>query len=244
MPNCNSGRPGPIRALAPRVSVLPAGPRAEPARPRHGYGRHMPRSPSWLARGDELILVRHGSTDWSVSLRHTGRSDVPLNEAGRRQAVLVGRRVSGLKFAFVATSPMSRAADTCRLAGIEGRAEILADLREWDYGDYEGMTTAEITSVRPGWDLWRDGCPHGESAKEVGERADRVIEAFRLAGGAGIVFAHGHLLRVLAARWLGLPPSGGRLLVLDAGGTCVLSRERDTPVLALWNLPPGGLPAG
>jgi probable phosphoglycerate mutase len=183
----------------------------------------------------EVVLVRHGETEWSRSGRHTGRTDVPLTDLGRHQAELLGRRLRGRSFALVLTSPLGRARETCRLAGL-GEGGLLRDeLREWDYGEYEGITTPEIRSRRPDWFLWRDGCPGGETAAEVGARADRVVAELRAAGGDCAVFGHGHMLRVLAARWLGLPPGEGRLLGLSTATLSVLGYERETPVLWLWN---------
>jgi probable phosphoglycerate mutase len=183
----------------------------------------------------EVVLVRHGETEWSRSGRHTGRTDVPLTDLGRHQAELLGRRLRGRSFALVLTSPLGRARETCRLTGL-GEGGLLRDeLREWDYGEYEGITTPEIRSRRPDWFLWRDGCPGGETAAEVGARADRVVAELRAAGGDCAVFGHGHMLRVLAARWLGLPPGEGRLLGLSTATLSVLGYERETPVLWLWN---------
>jgi probable phosphoglycerate mutase len=158
-------------------------------------------------------------------------------EAGRRQAEAVGallRRYGLTEFAQVLTRPLIRAWDTCTLAGFEGEAD--PDLVEWDYGAYEGITTADIQQTRPGWDLWSDGVPEGETAAEVGRRADRVVERARSVAGDTLAVAHGHLLRVLAARWLGLPPAAGRLFVLDAGALSILSSEHDRPAVLLWNL--------
>jgi broad specificity phosphatase PhoE len=189
-----------------------------------------------------LVLLRHGATEWSQSGQHTGRTDIPLLEAGRRQAEAVGAllRLYGLtEFAQVLTSPLVRAFDTCTLAGFDG--EVDPDLMEWDYGAYEGITTAEIQQNRPGWDLWSDGVPEGETAAEVGRRADRVVERVKAVDGDTLAVAHGHLLRVLAARWLRLPPAAGRLFMLDAGALCILSAEHDRPAVLMWNLvtPPG-----
>jgi broad specificity phosphatase PhoE len=184
-----------------------------------------------------LVLLRHGATEWSQSGQHTGRTDIPLLDAGRRQAEEVGAllRLYGLTgFAQVLTSPLVRAYDTCTLAGYEG--EIDHDLVEWDYGAYEGITTADILKTRPGWDLWSDGVPGGETATEVGRRADRVVERARSVAGDTLAVAHGHLLRVLAARWLGLPPAAGRLFMLDAGALSILSFEHDRPAVLMWNL--------
>ena len=183
----------------------------------------------------ELYLVRHGETEWSHDGRHTGRTDIPLTPRGRHEAELVGRYLTGHRFVLVLTSPLARAAETCRLAGFAGVALERADLREWDYGEYEGRTTSEIREERPGWTLWRDGVPGGESVEEVGSRADAVIAEARAAGGDVALFAHGHLLRILAARWLGLPARDGALLALDPATVSILGYERETSVVRLWN---------
>lgn len=182
-------------------------------------------------------LVRHGETEWSRSGRHTGRTDVTLADAGREQAAAVGRHLATVapSPALVLTSPLRRAADTCRLAGLGEGAVVDEDLVEWDYGAFEGRTTEEIRRDRPGWTLWTDGVPQGESASDVGRRADRVVQRALAAGGDVVVFAHGHLLRVLAARWVGLPPAAGRILALAAGSVSALGFERDVPVVASWN---------
>jgi broad specificity phosphatase PhoE len=184
----------------------------------------------------EAVLVRHGETEWSKALKHTGRTDVPLTERGRREAELVGEALRGREFALVLTSPLRRATDTAKLAGFPD-AEPRDDLSEWDYGDYEGRLTAEIREETPGWTIWRNGAPHGESPAEVGARADRALEEMRSAGGDVLVFAHGHLLRALAARWLGLVPSEGRLFALDSATLSALGYERETPVIRSWNVP-------
>ncbi|HUK95676.1 MAG TPA: histidine phosphatase family protein [Gaiellaceae bacterium] len=183
----------------------------------------------------EVVLVRHGETEWSREGRHTGRTDIPLTEAGRQEAQAVGAALARHRFALVLTSPLARAAETCRLAGLGDAAEERDDLREWDYGAYEGRTTDEIRAERPGWSLWADGAPDGETAAEVGERADRVIAELRSVGGDVAVFAHGHLLRVVAARWLGLEPDAGRLFALDPATISILGYEREAPVIRLWN---------
>ena len=183
----------------------------------------------------ELYLVRHGETEWSRDGRHTGRTDVPLTAHGRHQAELVGRYLGGHRFALVLTSPLARAVETCTLAGLGGVALERDDLREWDYGEYEGRTTSEIREERPGWTLWRDGVPGGETVEAVGARADAVIAEARGAGGDVAVFAHGHLLRILAARWLGLPPRDGALLALDPATVSILGYEREQSVVDLWN---------
>jgi probable phosphoglycerate mutase len=181
------------------------------------------------------VLVRHGETEWSRTGRHTGRTDIPLTEKGRRGALMVAARLRGCGFAKVLTSPLRRALETCRLAGFGDVEQVRGDLVEWDYGAYEGRTTAEIRAERPGWSLWTDGVPRGETAEDVGRRADRVIEELRSAGGDVAVFAHGHILRVLAARWIGLPPDAGRLLALGTTTVSVLGYERETPVIIRWN---------
>ena len=188
--------------------------------------------------GGEVVLVRHGETEWSRTGKHTGRTDVELTEAGRRQARALGAELSGRRFARVLTSPLRRASETCLLAGYGDVAEVRDELREWDYGEYEGRKTVEIREEHPGWTLWRDGVPGGETADEVGARADRVIAELRELGGDAAVFAHGHILRVLAARWLGLEPTAGRLFALDTATVSVLGYERETAALRLWNKPP------
>lgn len=185
--------------------------------------------------GPEIVLVRHGETEWSRSGRHTGTTDVPLTEAGREQARRLAARVAGRSYARVLTSPLGRARETCRLAGLERDAEVRSELAEWDYGEYEGRTTADIRRERPGWTVWRDGCPGGETAADVGRRLEPVLEELRSAGGDVAVFAHGHVLRVLSARWIGLPPDAGARLALDTAAVSVLGYERETPAVRLWN---------
>ncbi len=184
----------------------------------------------------QLWLVRHGETAWSATGKHTGRTDVPLTDEGREAAEHLTQTLAGNTFALVLTSPMSRARDTCVLAGLGDRVEVTADLCEWDYGDYEGLTTAEIRETRPGWNVFADGCPGGESPEQVGERADRVVARVRDIDGDAIVFSHGHLLRVLAARWVGLPPQAGAHLALATASVSVLGWERETPVITSWDL--------
>jgi len=183
----------------------------------------------------EIVLVRHGETLWTRSGQHTGRTDIPLTDEGRRQSELVGQAVRDRAFALVLTSPLQRAAETCRLAGLGGVALVRDELAEWDYGAYEGRKTVDIREERPGWSLWRDGVPDGETAADVGRRADRVVEELRSVDGDAVVFAHGHLLRVLASRWLGLEPTEGRLFALDPATLSILGYERETPVIRLWN---------
>jgi broad specificity phosphatase PhoE len=190
-------------------------------------------SPSHSAH--EVVLVRHGETEWSRAGRHTGRTDVPLTEQGRRQAEAVGAALRDREFALVLTSPLGRALETCRLAGFGDRAQPRDELMEWDYGAYEGRTTAEVREQRPGWTLWRDGVPKGETVEQVGERVDRVLDEIRALDGDALLFAHGHVLRVLTARWLELEPGAGRLFALDPATLSILGHERETPVIQLWN---------
>jgi broad specificity phosphatase PhoE len=187
----------------------------------------------------EIVTVRHGETEWSAAGKHTSRTDLSLTEEGRRRAALLADELAGRSFSLVLSSPLRRARETCELAGLGDRAELTDDLREWDYGEYEGLTTPEIRSTRPDWVLWRDGCPGGESPAQVGERADRALTRLRDAGGDAIAFAHGHILRVLAARWLGMEVAAGARLALSAGSISVLGFERETEVLRLWNSTPG-----
>lgn len=189
-----------------------------------------------------LFVLRHGETAWSLARRHTGRSDIPLTEHGREQAVAAGslvRRLHGNEtpWSLALTSPLRRAADTARLAGLDAAPDDR--LREWNYGDYDGVTTAAIRAERPGWDLWRDGCPGGEDGPQVAARVDALLaERVRPAAAEGdvILVAHSHLLRVLAARWLGFDVDGGRHFVLDPAHVGVLGREHEDPVLVGWNL--------
>jgi broad specificity phosphatase PhoE len=183
----------------------------------------------------EIVLVRHGETEWSRAGKHTGRTEVELTEAGRKQAQIVGAALRNRHFAAVWTSPLSRAAETCRLAGFGDVAVPRHELMEWDYGEYEGRTTTEIRRERPGWTLWRDGVPVGETAAQVGARVDRLVADSESAGGDVLLFAHGHVLRVLAARWLGLEPGAGRLFALDPATLSVLGYERETRIIRLWN---------
>ena len=184
---------------------------------------------------DRVVVVRHGETEWSRSGRHTGRTDIPLTAEGRRQAALTGARLSKFSSSLVLTSPLQRAAETCRLAGLGDRAVVDVDLEEWDYGEYEGLTTREILKTRPKWWLWTDGCPGGEQPADVAARADRVVALFREHEGNVIVFAHGHMLRVLAVRWLGAEAAFGAHLVLSTAAMCVLGREHGVPVILTWN---------
>ena len=188
----------------------------------------------------EIVLVRHGETEWSLNGQHTSRTDLPLTVKGRERAKRLGPALADRSFALVLTSPLLRARETCRIAGYGDRAEICEDLREWDYGEYEGLTTPQIREANPGWSLWRAGCPGGERPSQVGARADRAIERLRSGAGDGnaLAFAHGHIFRVLTARWLQMEPSGGSRFVLSAGAVCVLGYERETEVIQLWNREP------
>lgn len=185
----------------------------------------------------EILLARHGETEWSRDLKHTGRTEIPLTKRGRAEAELLRPALAGRSFARVLSSPLGRALDTCRLAGLGDEVELTDDLLEWDYGEYEGIATVEIHRERPDWYLWRDGCPGGETAEEVGERVDRVIARVGELDADVALFAHGHVLRVLAARWMGLGPESGALLKLDTGTLSALGYERRTRVLTLWNSP-------
>jgi broad specificity phosphatase PhoE len=184
-----------------------------------------------------IYLARHGETAWSLSGRHTGRTDLPLTERGERNARALGERLRGLEFAKVLTSPLRRAVRTCELAGFGSMAEIDSDLVEWDYGQYEGRRTAEIHAERPDWQLFRDGCPGGESPDQVGARADRLVGRVRAIKGEVLVFSSGHFLRVLAARWLGLDAAGGRYLLLSTASLSALGYEHNLaqPAIRLWN---------
>jgi broad specificity phosphatase PhoE len=184
----------------------------------------------------EVVLLRHGETEWSASGRHTGRTDVPLTERGRQQARALGTAVAGRHFAEVLTSPLQRASETCRLAGLDGT--VVEDVREWDYGDHEGRTTPEIREEVPGWTVWRGPVPGGERPEDVAARADRVVARLLEAGGDAAVVSHGHFLRVLAARWLELHPVEGRRFALDTATVSVLGTEREARVVRLWNAPP------
>ena len=183
----------------------------------------------------ELVLVRHGETEWSRSMRHTGNTDIPLTAEGEAAARRMAERLAGREFALVLTSPMQRARETARLAGFGDRAEVDEDLRERDYGDYEGVTTKEVRKTIPGWDVWHDEVPNGETLAQVGARADRVIERALAADGDTLIFAHSHLLRTLGARWIGLAPDGGGKLVLSTATLSTLGFERERRVLRGWN---------
>jgi len=185
-----------------------------------------------------IYVARHGETAWSLSGQHTGLTDLPLTERGERNARRLGKRLKGLAFTKVFTSPLQRAARTCELAGFGAGTEIDRDLLEWNYGEYEGRRTAEILAERPDWQLFRDGCPGGESPDQIGARADRVVSRLRAIQGDVLLFSSGHFLRVLAARWLGLEPAGGRYFLLSTASLGMLAYEHSSPsepVIRLWN---------
>ncbi len=184
---------------------------------------------------DDVWLVRHGETEWARLGRHTGRTDIPLTDLGRDQARALGRRLAGHVFALVLTSPLSRAADTAALAGFGAVAIRDPDLQEWDYGDLEGRLTVDIQEIHRGWSIWHGPWPGGETIADVGVRADRVLTRLAAVDGDALVVAHGHLLRVLAARWLGLPPASGGLFALGTATVSRLGHERETAVIESWN---------
>ena len=193
-----------------------------------------------MAQG--IWLIRHGETEWSRSGAHTGRTDLPLTAAGRDNAAAIGRWLKGRAFALVLTSPMERARDTCRLAGYGDAAQVDPNLCEWDYGDYEGRVTPDIQKERPGWSLWRDGVPNGESIEEVAVRAEAVLARAVAADGDTALFAHGHILRILTACWLQLDPRCGSLFALSTASVSTLGYERETRVISCWNLLPSASP--
>jgi broad specificity phosphatase PhoE len=182
----------------------------------------------------DVWLVRHGATEWSEAGRHTSTTDLPLTPAGEDAARAVAAKLRGHDFALVLTSPLVRARRTAELAGFAS-AEVDDDLREWDYGDYEGLTTDEIRETVPGWRVFSDPCPGGETSEQVGGRLDRVVARCRAAEGDSLLFGHGHALRVLTARWLALPVTDGRLFVLETATVSVLGHERESPALLRWN---------
>ncbi|HZA56769.1 MAG TPA: histidine phosphatase family protein [Candidatus Udaeobacter sp.] len=185
-----------------------------------------------------IYLTRHGETAWSLSGQHTGLTDLPLTERGERNARRLGERLKGLTFTKVLTSPLQRAARTCELAGFGAVAEVDSDLLEWNYGEYEGRRTAEILAERPDWQLFRDGCPGGESPQQAAARADRVVSRLRAIHGDVLLFSSGHFLRMLGARWLGLEPAAGRYFLLSTASLGMLAYEHNSlsePVIRLWN---------
>jgi len=185
----------------------------------------------------QVYLIRHGETEWSLSGQHTGITDIPLTENGRRIAKLLAPALAKETFALVLTSPLQRARRTCELAGLGERAEIDRDLMEWDYGEYEGLTPKEIHARAPGWMLFSDGCPGGETPERVSARIDRVIARTRAVQGQVALFAHGHVFRVFAARWLGLPAAAGGHFLLDTATLNILSYYHGIPALKRWNAP-------
>jgi len=184
-----------------------------------------------------LFCIRHGETDWSLSGQHTGVTDIPLTDNGRELAKRLRQPLSRQTFSLVLVSPLKRALETCALAGLADDAEIDTDLMEWNYGDFEGRTAAEIRADNPNWLVFRDGCPNGETPEEVACRADRIIARALTIEGDVALFAHGHILRTLAARWIGLPPQGGMHFLLDTGTLCVLGFYRGVPAIKTWNAP-------
>jgi probable phosphoglycerate mutase len=197
---------------------------------------HMTQTPT-PPKLPSLFIARHGETAWSLSGQHTGLTDLPLTERGLRNARLLGERLHGLTFTRVFTSPLQRASKTCELAGFGALAEIDRDLVEWNYGEYEGLRSAEIQARHPGWQIFHDGCPGGESPDQIGARADRVVKRVRAVAGDVLIFSSAHFLRTLAARWLGLEPAAGRLLLLDTASLSTLSYEHNLsqPAVQLWN---------
>ena len=188
-----------------------------------------------MAHQHRIWLVRHGETEWSKSGQHTGRTDIPLTATGERQGQALGRHLAGRQFALVLTSPLARARETCRLSGFAVAAQESEDLLEWNYGIYEGRTTAAVRVEQPGWSIWATPVPQGETVEQVGERALRVIERAEAAAGDVALFAHAHILRILAACWMALPPIYGRHLTLSTASLSVLGYERETRVIQVWN---------
>lgn len=195
----------------------------------------MPETTS-SAPGD-VLLIRHGETEWSRSGQHTGSTDIPLTEAGRLAAKRLRPVLDTMEFSLVLSSPLNRALETCELAGLGNRMRIDPNLSEWDYGKYEGLTPAQIHRTAPGWLVFNDGCPGGESPEQIGQRVDRVIQGVREHGGRVALFAHGHVLRVFAACWIGLPPSAGSYFLLDTSTLSILSYYRGLPAIRCWNAP-------
>lgn len=185
----------------------------------------------------DIWLIRHGETEWSRAGKHTGRTDAPLTADGQRQALAIGQALRGKAFSLVLTSPLARARETCRLAGYGAQSRVDPDLAEWDYGIFEGRTTPEIRKELPDWSIWTTGVPNGEAIEDVMRRAECVIDAVSKVEGDVILFAHGHILRILTARWLGLPPQDGRLFALDTASISVIGYERETRVIRTWNRP-------
>jgi broad specificity phosphatase PhoE len=184
-----------------------------------------------------VFLIRHGETEWSLSGQHTGTTDIPLTENGRATARALAPILDRITFAAVVTSPLVRARQTCELVGLSARASVDRDLTEWNYGEYEGLTPQQIHATAPGWMLFKDGCPGGETPEDVRARVDRAIARARAAEGDVALFAHGHFFRVLAARWIGLPASAGAHFLLETGTVCVLTEYRGNPAIKRWNAP-------
>jgi len=185
----------------------------------------------------KVYLLRHGETEWSLNGRHTGVSDIPLTENGRRVAQLLQPILAKETFALVLTSPMQRARETCEIAGLGKLAAVEPELAEWNYGEYEGLTTQQIRMTKPSWSIFRDGAPGGETPEQIGARADRVVAKIRATDGNVALFGHGHFSRVLAARWINLPASYGEHFLLDTATLGVLGHFRDSPVFKIWNAP-------
>jgi broad specificity phosphatase PhoE len=186
---------------------------------------------------DLVYLIRHGETEWARNGRHTGRTDIPLTETGRTQAGFLLPIFDEVSFSLILSSPLQRALETARLAGLGNRVELVPDLMEWDYGDYEGITTGQIREKIPDWSIWTHPCPHGETINEVAARADRVISRVRDDEGNVALFSHGHLLRILAVRWLGFEPAYARHFQLGTSTLSILAFEGTTPVIKTWNGP-------
>jgi broad specificity phosphatase PhoE len=191
-----------------------------------------------MAVKNQIWLIRHGETPWTLSGQHTGKTDIELTATGQLMAKAIGRELAGRRFDLILTSPRLRARETCRLSGYGETAAIDDNLQEWDYGAYEGRTSADIKKEVPNWSLWREGVPGGETSEEVSARVDSVIQRAGRCSGEVALFAHGHVLRVLAARWVGLPPLGGRHFSLDAGSISILGQEHDLRVISRWNFVP------
>jgi len=185
----------------------------------------------------QVYVIRHGETEWSLSGQHTGVTDIPLTENGRDLAKLLHPVLSKESFALVLTSPLQRAKETCKLSGLGDQADVDSNLTEWNYGEYEGLTPAQIHQKTPGWLLFTDGAPGGETPEQVGERADHVITRVRAVKGNVALFAHGHIFRVLVARWIDLPATAGRKFLLDTGTLNILSYYRGLPAVKTWNAP-------
>jgi len=202
-----------------------------------GYFETIAAAPFMNQVLQSAYLARHGETEWSLSGQHTGLTDLPLTQRGELNARNLGERLKGMTFAAVFTSPLKRASHTCKLAGFGAQAEVDRSLLEWDYGQYEGRRTVDIHKERPDWQLFRDGCPGGESPEQVGSRADRVMNRLRAIEGDVLLFSSGHFLRVLAARWLGLEPAAGRFFLLSTASLSALGYEhnRSQPVIRLWD---------